>query len=122
FDTVSHRRQETLNIGPVPADYGGELAVKRPKGLKIALGMARRNAHIHRSGRRNRNRTATCQQLARLAELGKPHVVRVFLAPLESTLVAINPKLEAILLAYGHLARPEHTLGSALEAQHDVDI
>src|SRR5207344_1296077 len=49
-------------------------------------------------------------------------IVRIGLRPLDPALRAIDPELQPVLVAGRHLARPDHALGAALEAQQYVGV
>ena len=67
-------------------------------------------------------RTAAGYQLLWLAKGREPELVRVLLKPFEPALLAIDAQLQSVLVAGRDLARPEHALGPALEAQHHVVV
>ena len=65
---------------------------------------------------------AAGDQPLRLAEGREPEIVRILLPPFEAALGAVDAELQAVLVAGRDLARPEHALGAALEAQQDMDV
>src|SRR5690606_232616 len=81
-----------------------------------------RDTHVHRGSRSAGDRAATGQQLLGLTEFGEPHVVRIVLTPLETTLFTIDAQLQAVFATRSHLAGPEHTLRTPFEAEHDVYV
>src|SRR5262249_41809251 len=126
FDTVLDRRVDHV-LGQLAAllarraDRPRRFRIDVGEAFEITLRMARRDAADARGGRAGPGAGAR-QQLFRLAERRVPEIVRIGLCPFEAALLAIHPELEAVLVAGRHLARPDHSLGAALEAQHDVSL
>src|SRR5690606_2112893 len=73
-----------------------------------------------------RARATPGDQPLRLPKRGVPEIVRIGLNPFQAALGAIDPELQPIFVARGHLAYPDRAFGAPAvafgKAQHDMSV
>lgn len=67
-------------------------------------------------------RTAARNKTNRFAERGESQLVRLLLLPGEPSLVSVNTEPQIVFITNGYLARPQHALRAAREAQQQMRI
>src|SRR5690606_15253932 len=120
---VMHRRiaarERLARLGA--ADVGDRATVDVREGLKVALGVPRRDAR-RRRGLRPHVAEARAPLLPRLARGLEDQRVGILLVPLETALAAVHADVEVVLLAAGDLRAHERALAAVLQAQQDVGV